>query len=138
MHEASQLEIFKADQDNTGTSSFFQKTNENQETEKVAGIVFDSEFHDLKRIDLIKMDIEGAELYALKGMEQAIKKHSPTIIIEISDDVLTQVDYTKADLLNFFENLNYQQFGLNTKGELIPVEEQDSDYHNYVFVKPSE
>lgn len=37
----------------------------------------------LLRIDFIKMDIEGAELYALKGAEKALKKFHPKLAISL-------------------------------------------------------
>lgn len=39
--------------------------------------------NNLTNIGLIKMDIEGAEMAALKGSEQAIRKHRPTLVISI-------------------------------------------------------
>jgi len=38
---------------------------------------------DLARVDFIKMDIEGAELDALKGAEAAIRRHRPKLAISI-------------------------------------------------------
>jgi FkbM family methyltransferase len=36
---------------------------------------------ELSKVDFIKMDIEGAELYALKGGEDVIRKHKPKLAI---------------------------------------------------------
>jgi hypothetical protein len=36
-----------------------------------------------KKINFIKMDIEGAELHALKGAEQTIKKFRPKLAITV-------------------------------------------------------
>lgn len=38
--------------------------------------------HDIARVDWIKMDIEGAELDALRGAEQTIRRFKPKILIE--------------------------------------------------------
>lgn len=37
----------------------------------------------LKRLDFIKMDIEGAELAALKGAEQSIRRFRPKLAISV-------------------------------------------------------
>jgi len=36
----------------------------------------------LKKVDVIKMDIEGAEIEAIEGAEQTIKNHRPVLMIE--------------------------------------------------------
>lgn len=46
------------------------------------------------QVDLIKMDIEGAEPLALKGMQQLISEQAPTIISEVSEGFLRHVSNT--------------------------------------------
>lgn len=55
--------------------------------EKVQAITLDSwwRFEGEPRIDLLKIDINGAELAALKGAEQLLKNESPEILISISE-----------------------------------------------------
>jgi len=43
------------------------------------------------QVDLIKMDIEGAEHLALKGMQRLISEQAPTIISEVSEGFLEHV-----------------------------------------------
>jgi hypothetical protein len=42
----------------------------------------------LSRCDFIKCDIEGAELLFLKGARNVLKRHQPTILLEINPWVL--------------------------------------------------
>jgi FkbM family methyltransferase len=49
---------------------------------------------------LIKLDIEGSEINALKGMENFITKYKPTFIIEIFEN--------ENNLANFFKQHNYK------------------------------
>jgi FkbM family methyltransferase len=37
----------------------------------------------VKRVDLVKIDVEGAELEVLKGLEKTLKKQNPALIIEV-------------------------------------------------------
>lgn len=53
----------------------------------------------LERCDLIKMDIEGAELRALQGADQALARLRPALILEVFDQALAGCGATEADLL---------------------------------------
>jgi FkbM family methyltransferase len=52
---------------------------------RVSTLAIDDLVHDqnLERVDLIKMDIEGAELHALRGAEQTLKKFRPKLAIAV-------------------------------------------------------
>jgi FkbM family methyltransferase len=52
---------------------------------KVSSLSIDDLVHknSIQRIDFIKMDIEGAEPYALKGAKETIKKFKPKLAIAI-------------------------------------------------------
>ena len=54
------------------------------------------------KIDFIKIDIEGHESLALRGMENTLKKYKPTIFIEIFPD-----NYEKVKAI--LEEYNYEQ-----------------------------
>jgi len=63
------------------------------------------------RIDLIKIDIEGAEYLALKGAQKMLEKHRPTIIAELNPVALTAVSgQSVAGLVGFLADLGYQAF----------------------------
>jgi hypothetical protein len=56
----------------------------------------------LKRVDLIKMDIEGEEYNALKGAIKTIRKFKPKIIIEIHSRKL------RKKILEFLKRYSYE------------------------------
>lgn len=43
----------------------------------------DKELKNVERVDVIKMDIEGAEYEALKGAQETIRKHKPRLAISV-------------------------------------------------------
>lgn len=51
---------------------------------KVLDDVWKKDFAHLGSIDMIKMDIEGHEDFCLKGGQMIIKKHRPTILMEVN------------------------------------------------------
>ncbi len=60
-----------------------------------------------EKIDFIKIDVEGHEYYALKGMENTLKKYKPTIFIEIFSEnfnkvkaLLKEYKYEEIEALN--------------------------------------
>ena len=68
---------------------------------KIDDIQFDN-------LDLIHLDIEGYELYALKGGIETIKKYKPVIVLEVCDNGHSErFGYTKDDLEDFLKSLGY-------------------------------
>lgn len=61
----------------------------------------------IDRIDLIKIDCEGAELNILKGMKKTLLKYNPKLIVEVHLDKIKHYGFTKADLLDFLANMDY-------------------------------
>ena len=62
----------------------------------------------LSRLDMIKMDIEGAEMSALIGMEKTISRFRPRIIMEVNRPRLDACKATIDDVWNFFQSHSYR------------------------------
>lgn len=80
--------------------------------------------HGLKP-DFIKIDIEGAELMALEGMENCLKTHRPQLMVEITNNV--------SEVCAFLHAANYQLF--NEEG--VPIDTSNRSIGN-VFCIPCE
>src|SRR6202035_2711911 len=48
----------------------------------------------LERLDVMKIDVEGAEIMVLRGAEASIKRFRPIIITELSDENFQRAGYT--------------------------------------------
>ncbi len=86
-----------------GLSSLYSSSDRNILQEVIQIKVFDDLFfNDLDRLDFIKIDIEGAELFALEGMVKRIQKFKPIILIEINEETFNAANYTTKDVVEFF------------------------------------
>ena len=60
-------------------------------------------------LDLIHLDIEGYEFYALKGGIETIKKFKPVIVLEVCEDGHSEkYGYTRADMETFLDMIEYK------------------------------
>jgi FkbM family methyltransferase len=61
----------------------------------------------LGQIDLIKLDIEGAELRALRGAERTLRRDHPALLMEVTEETLTTQGASAALLLNYVRQFGY-------------------------------
>jgi len=78
------------------------------------------------RIDFIKMDIEGAEVQALKGLGIIRDCH---LIIEVNKESLRDFDLTVSDLMNQIKSCGFTPHIIidETKKQLIPYSKETFD-----------
>ncbi len=58
--------------------------------------------------NIIKIDVEGAEIGVLKGAQKTITNHSPTIIISVHPKHLELMGESEHTLRAIIQKLNYQ------------------------------
>ena len=86
----------------------------------------DSEWQTLgsPNVSLIKIDIEGAELDALRGATQCIKESRPSILLEWSAINLKAYNCSVESILGFARSIGYTLYSLPTLAEvndMIPL-----------------
>lgn len=62
----------------------------------------------IARVDFIKMDVEGAELLALKGAIQTIRRDRPTVLLEICRYTCERFGYQADDIWELLRPLGYR------------------------------
>ena len=67
----------------------------------------------LSRVDYVKIDVEGAELKVLRGAEQVIRRFSPIIQIETTDDFAERFGARSRDVFTFLTDLGLDYVFLN-------------------------
>lgn len=65
---------------------------------------------DLPRLDVVKMDVEGAEPQAIRGMRGLIEQHHPIVLTEFSPDLIRITSEMEPDA--FLDDLNEMGYEL--------------------------
>jgi FkbM family methyltransferase len=122
------LEFFAAPRSNTGESSL-ARNNATQEgndvkTYQVHARPLDDILEEagVKRVDTIKIDVEGADFMVLKGAERTINRFHPVIYVETIDRHLKEMGSSVAELKSWVLAHGYKANALplgNT--EFVPV-----------------
>jgi FkbM family methyltransferase len=64
--------------------------------------------HEINRVDVVKIDVEGAELQVLKGMEGLLSEFLPVVILEIEPTLLESFSSRASDLCAFLAAKGYR------------------------------
>ena len=74
------------------------------------------ENNNVKKIDLLKIDVETFEVEALEGFKKNLEKFKPTILIEIlNNKIATGIEHIVSDL-------NYEYYNIDENGTIEKVE----------------
>jgi len=98
--------------------------------EEVKTITLDNYIHQhgIRKIDLIKMDIEGAELFALQGARQLLQhSHAPVIVLEMVARNTEGFGYKPAAICDYLKEFGYRLYCFNKRGRISGLLPQPSD-----------
>ena len=87
----------------------------------------------LERLDLIKIDVEGAELRVLHGAADALRRWRPVVICEIEDRHTRKYGHGADDVLRALTDLGYRALVFTDPGHR-QVTTVDPAERNHVFV----
>lgn len=92
----------------------------------------------IANLTLAKMDIEGAELLALKGAVSLLKKQCPQVwILEINDSV-NNFGHQKQDLVNFLNSYGYNLYGYSADtNQVFPITLEQQQGNNVLAIADS-
>jgi FkbM family methyltransferase len=110
------LTLYAAPNLNTGASSLARE-NANISAEEaprpysVRGRPIDDVVRELnlERVDAMKVDVEGAEVYVLRGAVNTMKRFHPKIVVEIVERQLASMHTTPHDLIGLIEGAGYNR-----------------------------
>lgn len=96
-----------------------------------------------RKVDFIKIDVEGHELTVLKGATSILKKDGPTLILEVNARVLASNGLALDDLVDYLKPFGYKFFKIEIHGKAwfrigraptyIPIEGDLDRFKNWPF-----
>jgi FkbM family methyltransferase len=115
-------------------------------------VTLDEVLRGARDVAVIKCDIEGADLFAMRGARETLAQHHPTVIIEITPWYLEGFGLNVGDVTRFFEGLGYRCYRYDngspvgsykkhasdpSQRKLIPTRTEDIYEDNWIFLHPS-
>jgi len=107
--------LYLSDAINTGATSITVPEFFSGKIERVKCITIDGflKRENIKKVDLIKIDVERAEPKVLMGMKELLSKQSPKILIEINEERLKSAGYSKDYIYKFLFNEGYRAYDIS-------------------------
>ena len=94
---------------------------------------------DVKKVDFIKLDVEGAELSVLYGAMKLLHRESrPAILAEVQDTRTQPWGYAAREILQFLIRMDYRWFAIAAKGALLPISCDQETYDENLVALPVE
>ncbi|KUJ51985.1 FkbM family methyltransferase [Chryseobacterium sp. JAH] len=124
-NQNSTIEILYNEKDrNIGMASAFLKDFTSNEVVECTTLDQYSDDHNINKIALIKIDIEGSEYDALLGMTKILTEIKPQILIEINHKTLQDSGHNEVEIINLLRKFNYK---------IIKKLSSDEQSYNAVF-----
>lgn len=122
--------VYVSSIDNVGMSGLLPAENFSGRIEAVTTISLDKWLKDqgMEKADIIKMDVEGAELQILLGMKNTLTTFRPAILVEVIESQLTRFGGSVEKLYAFLRFYNYNPYDIIGQCTLKPIYHNKEDY----------
>jgi FkbM family methyltransferase len=90
--------------------------------------------NNLSKVDFIKMDIEWAELPALKWWERMLKELKPILSIEIWEKNFSYFNYTSNEIMEYMQKLWYIVYNYRNSRLEKEIIKKEYIYDNLIFI----
>ena len=90
----------------------------------------------LKRVDFVKLDVEGGEREVLEGASSVLTKFRPIFICEVLDATTQAWGYKAREIILMLQSLGFIWFEIRSDGSVVlhKIRDHYPDIRNYVAV----
>lgn len=120
--------------------SHIGNTSERDKGRICSSVKLDSflKINEVKKVDLVKIDVEGAEFKVLKGLRRFLQDGKVKfVLIEINKNV-SNYGSSPSEVFTFLNKFGYFGYSFNKKGKLVRIyskQIKDNTTNNYIFMK---
>ena len=117
------LHLYLSDAENKGMSALEIPENYSGQKKIITCVTIDEwiKTQGIQKVDIIKMDIEGAELNALHGMKNTLLKYKPVLFVEVCNETLNRFQVTSEQVFEYIISLGYTAFAMQKNGSMLPM-----------------
>lgn len=109
----STLELFSAPESNSGCSSL-SRINASQNGGVGASYIVPTcpldtiiKESNISRVDVVKIDVEGAEFQVLQGAQETLARFRPVLLVELDDRLLKSMGTSVVEIIGFLRGHGY-------------------------------
>ncbi len=89
------------------------------------------------RIDVIKMDVEGAEHAVLEGARRILETQKPVLLLELTDTALKMQGTSANETLEFLQTLGYYIYSFSDESGKLVALSGDTNPSSNIVASPS-
>lgn len=92
----------------------------------------------LERLDLVKIDVEGAELAVLRGGLASLRRFQPWVIAEVQEETSRAAGYAQREILDLLAGIGYRFMTIGRRATLTALTvDTMAAFQNVLCVPPS-
>jgi len=90
----------------------------------------------LKRVDLVKLDVEGGEREVFQDASLVLTRFRPIFICEVFDATTQAWGYRAREIIQMLESFGFNWFAIRSDGSIVPhkIREHCPEIRSYVAV----